>query len=181
MIVQFLSMALGALGTVQPAPQPAPVQPPRTVRSAQTPLSREETAGQERLQQLQWLAGSWRSVPGRPMFTNEELWTAPLRGSMLGVAREVFDQRTRSYEFMRIAVDRDGSLGFYASPGGAAPSRFSIVSAGPNEFVAENAAHDYPQRIVYRREGDRLIATISLIDGSQANTYTYLRQPDGRP
>ena len=102
---------------------------------------------------------------------------APMRGSMLGVAREVFDQRTRSYEFMRIAVDRDGSLGFYASPGGAAPTRFSIVSAGPNDFIAENTAHDYPQRIVYRREGDRLIATISLIDGSQVNTYTYLRQP----
>lgn len=177
MIVQFLSMALTALGTIQPAPQTQAVQPPPPVRSVQAPLSRDETAGQVRLQQLEWLAGSWRSEPGRPLFTNEEVWTAPLRGSMLGVAREVFDQRTRSYEFMRIAVDRDGSLGFYASPGGAAPSRFSIVSAGPNEFIAENTAHDYPQRIVYRREGNSLVATISLIDGSQANTYTYVRQP----
>jgi hypothetical protein len=177
MIVQFLSIALTTLGATQPVAQPQAVQSPPPVQSAQTPLSREERAGQERLQQLEWLAGSWRSAPGRPMFTNEELWTAPMRGSMLGVAREVFDQRTRSYEFMRIAVDRDGSLGFYASPGGAAPSRFSIVSAGPSEFIAENTAHDYPQRIVYRREGDRLVATISLIDGSQANTYTYLRQP----
>ena len=177
MIVQFLSMALTALGTIQPAPQAPAAQSTPPVRSVQTPLSRVEAAGQVRLQQLEWLAGSWRSAPGRPMFTNEELWMEPMRGSKLGVAREVFDQRTRSYEFMRIAVDRDGSLGFYASPGGAAPTRFSIVSAGPNDFIAENTAHDYPQRIVYRREGDRLIATISLIDGSQVNTYTYLRQP----
>lgn len=33
--------------------------------------------------------------------------------------------------------------------------------------------HDYPQRIIFRREGDALTATVSLIDGSDHRTWQY--------
>ena len=152
-------------------------EPPAAAPLAvQTPLSSAEQAGQERLQQLSWMAGSWSAQP-RPLFTNEEMWTLPRRGSMLGAAREVFDQRTRSFEYMRVVVDRDGSLALYASPGGGPAVRFAIVEADGSHFVAENRAHDYPQRITYRRSGDVMTATISLADGSQAESWTYRRQP----
>ena len=36
-----------------------------------------------------------------------------------------------------------------------------------------NPAHDYPQRIRYWREGDKLIAEIALIDGKRAVSWTY--------
>lgn len=40
-------------------------------------------------------------------------------------------------------------------------------TAAGTEYIFENAAHDYPQRIVYRPSAGRLDAEISLIDGSQ--------------
>ena len=164
-------MVLAMLGSGQAA-----AQPPSAPLSVQTPLSRAERDGQERLQLLGWMAGSWRVAP-RPLWTNEEVWSRPLRGSMLGVSREVFDQRTRSFEYMRVAVDRDGSLALYASPGGREPVRFAIIEADASHFVAENRDHDYPQRIIYRRTRDELTATISLVDGGRAESWTYRRQP----
>jgi Domain of unknown function (DUF6265) len=155
-----------ALNLIAAAAQPAPAM------MVQRPLDASETEGQARLSRLAWLAGTWRVHP-RPMWTNEEMWMLPLRGSMLGMAREVFDQRTRSFEFMRIAVDRDGSLGLYASPNGAPAVRFAVVQADADGLVAENGAHDYPQRITYRRSGNVLTASISMLDGSRAESWTY--------
>jgi hypothetical protein len=47
---------------------------------------------------------------------------------------------------------------------------------GRAEAVFENARHDFPQRIVYRREGKRLVATVSLKDGSNAMSWRYRRR-----
>jgi hypothetical protein len=47
---------------------------------------------------------------------------------------------------------------------------------GRGEAVFENPHHDFPQRIVYRREGKALIATVSLNDGSNAMSWRYRRR-----
>jgi hypothetical protein len=65
-------------------------------------------------------------------------------------------------------------------PGGAAPVEFRMVEQialdDPTQIaVFENSSHDYPQRILYRREGNRLTATISYIDGGDPYTYAYRR------
>jgi hypothetical protein len=169
----ILALALGLAA--------AAVQPPASL-TIQTPISTAETAGQRRLEQLVWLAGGWREENrqrpvGEELRVTEELWSLPRRGTMLGLSREVVGQRTRSFEYMRIAVDRDGRLGFYASPGGAPAVRFDVTEASETQLVVTNPAHDYPQRISYRRDGDSLIATISLMDGSRPLSWTYRRQP----
>jgi hypothetical protein len=49
------------------------------------------------------------------------------------------------------------------------------VKSGIGEAVFENPTHDYPQRISYRMEGETLVATTSLMDGSQAQNWRYRR------
>jgi hypothetical protein len=142
----------------------------------QTPLNAAETAGQRQLDQLAWMAGTWRD-DSRPGWTTEEMWLAPRRGTLLGLSREVFDQRTREFEYMRVAVDHDGGLGFYASLNGNEAVRFDVTEASATQLVVTNPAHDYPQRIVYQRQGNRLTATISLMDGSRARSWTYALVP----
>jgi hypothetical protein len=39
-----------------------------------------------------------------------------------------------------------------------------------------NAAHDYPQRIRYWRDGRDLMAEVSLADGSKAQRWRYARK-----
>jgi hypothetical protein len=77
---------------------------------------------------------------------------------------------------MRIAVETDGKLTFWGSPGGKPPVPFRLARSGPNRLEFENPAHDYPTRITYRREGERLTATISGPNGTNPMSWRYRRR-----
>lgn len=121
-----------------------------------------------------WLSGSWVSEQGERW--TEESWTRPRGGMMLGAGSSGRGDQVRDWEHMRIAPDSAGVLSFWGSPKGANPVPFRLVSMGPAEAVFENPSHDFPQRIVYRREGKMLIATVSLKDGSKAMSWRYRRR-----
>ncbi|MBX3561371.1 MAG: hypothetical protein KF780_06115 [Sphingomonas sp.] len=123
---------------------------------------------------LGWMAGHWtREADGR---WTEESWTAPRGGMMLGVSRSGRAEAVREFEFIRLQAGADGVPVYWASPGGRPPVAFRLASHGPNEAVFENPAHDFPQRIRYRREGETMTATISAIDGSNAMSWQFRRQ-----
>lgn len=147
------------------------------------------TAQAQDVSALAWLSGEWEAVtqdgPHVLAWTVEQ-WARPRGGVMLGTnlsGRRISDsfstrpsEQARAFEFMRIARGSDGRLAFHASPNGAPASAFPAVRIERMSVTFENAAHDYPQRIVYRRRGDALIATISLIDGSNPTTWTFRRR-----
>ena len=120
-----------------------------------------------------WLSGAWVSRDGDKW--TEEYWTPPRDGIMIGAGLSGRGDRVGSFEHMRIMADKDGSVGFFGMPGGAPAVRFPLVRGGQGEAVFENAAHDFPQRIHYRLDGQTLVATVSLIDGSKAQSWTYKR------
>ena len=119
-----------------------------------------------------WLAGGWQTDVGERW--TEEWWTPPRSGMMIGGGLSGRGDRATSFEHMRIAV-ADGRLTFYGMPGGTPAVPFSLARSSEHELVFENPAHDYPQRIVYRLEGNTLVATTSLIDGSQPQSWRYAR------
>lgn len=110
---------------------------------------------------------------GGPTST-EEYWLMAGDRAMVGVGR-VRQHQTRALEHMRISRNGAGRLTFYGSPGGAPPVAFVETQASPDAIVFENPQHDFPQRIAYRRDGDRLVATVSLLDGSGAQTWHFGR------
>ena len=127
---------------------------------------------------LGWMAGSWieegsEDSGGR---WTEEYWTVPRGGVMLGASRSGRDGTLREFEYLRVQVDANGAISYIAQPGGAAPVAFRLAQHDGASATFENAAHDYPQRITYAREGDTLTATISLIDGSKARRWVYTRR-----
>jgi hypothetical protein len=141
------------------------------------------------IEQLDWLAGHWEEMVDEGPHSwswTVETWTPPRGGVMLGtnLSGKGFQHAMTldmgstadSYEFMRIAYGEDGAVYFYASPGGAPASAFKLVRADAGEAVFENAAHDYPQRVAYRRDGDTLTGTISLIDGSRTRSWRFRRR-----
>jgi hypothetical protein len=65
---------------------------------------------------------------------------------------------------------------YLAQPGGRAPVQFRLTARTRTGATFENPAHDFPQRIVYRRSGDSMVATISALDGSNAMSWTYRRR-----
>jgi hypothetical protein len=107
---------------------------------------------------LEWLAGCWSSRGGEA--GSEEHWLAPAGGSMLGVGHTVVGGKTVAHEVMQIRETEPGQLAFIARPSGQAEATFPLARLGKDEVVFENLAHDFPQRVIYRRQGDKLEARI---------------------
>lgn len=107
---------------------------------------------------LGWLAGCWEARSGGRVV--EEQWMRPRGGSLLGMSRTVAADSTIAHELMRI-VERSGGLVFQAHPSGQAPAEFPAVQIGEGRVVFADPAHDFPQRIIYRRTGaDSLVARV---------------------
>jgi hypothetical protein len=111
------------------------------------------------LNQLAWLAGTW-SFEARGRVVTEQ-WMAPAGGTMLGMSRTVSGDRTIAHEFVLLREDPNGDIHYEARPSGQAPASFKLVHLADAEVIFENPAHDFPQRIIYRRtEGGGLMAAI---------------------
>jgi len=119
----------------------------------------------------EWLSGSWAMEDGASWA--EEYWTSPRGGIMLGTGREGFGPEIRFWESMRIAVNREGRLVFYAQPKGAPPVEFPMATMSDDAIEFANGAHDYPQRIRYWRQGQLLMAETAKLDGSDAQRWNY--------
>jgi len=103
------------------------------------------------LSKLTWLSGCWAQRTNTQIV--EEHWMAPGGGIMVGMSRTVMDGRTASFEQLRIAPMLSGTLAYIAQPSGLAAVTFPVKSVSDSEVVFENLAHDFPQRIIYRRNG----------------------------
>ena len=87
----------------------------------------------------------------------------PAGNMMLGINHTVAEGKTREYEFMRIVQEENGDIFFVAAPSGQKEARFKLMSVSEREARFENPAHDFPQRILYRRDGDSLVGRIEGI------------------
>jgi hypothetical protein len=103
-------------------------------------------AGQ--LDSLRFMAGSWAG--GGDAEREEEHWTAPRGGLMVGMHRDLRAGRAKSFEFFRIEEREDG-LWYLTQPRGQAATPFRAKEVSANRVVFENLEHDFPQRILYWR------------------------------
>lgn len=101
------------------------------------------------LDSLAFMAGSW--VGGDSLDREEEHWTAPRGGLMVGMHRDLRGGRARNFEFFRIE-ERNGALWYLTQPGGRPAVAFRASEVSANRVMFENLAHDFPQRILYWRE-----------------------------
>ena len=123
-----------------------------------------------------WLAGAWTLSDGDNW--TEEFWTQPRGGVMIGASREGQGETLRTWESIRIMRKPEGTLVYIPMPNGGAPVEFALVRQDAQSIEFANTARDFPQRIRYWREGDRLHAEIALLDGSRAVSWSYA--PMGR-
>jgi Domain of unknown function (DUF6265) len=103
------------------------------------------------IDRLDWLSGCW--ARSRPDGVVEEHWMKPAGGTMLGMGRTVRGGRTVDFEFLQIR-EVDGRLAYVAKPSGQPENTFAQKSVSDVEVVFEDLAHDFPQRIIYRRNAD---------------------------
>jgi hypothetical protein len=101
---------------------------------------------------LAWMTGCW-SLNRNGRETTEH-WLNPSGGTMLGISRTVADGKTVQFEFTQIRQDPSGDIFFIAKPSGQPEAIFKLIKGSANEVIFENPQHDFPQRVIYRLQGD---------------------------
>jgi hypothetical protein len=110
---------------------------------------------------LAWLKGCW-SLNRNGRETTEH-WLRPAGGTMLGISRTVADRKTVEFEFTQIRQDEKGDIFFIAKPSGQPEATFKMIKGSAHEVIFENPQHDFPQRVIYRLQGDG--ALLGRIEG----------------
>jgi hypothetical protein len=123
-----------------------------------------------------WLSGYWLSCAGGVQ--TAQTWLGAGSGVMLGVNVERKAGARVSFEHLRIGPGAQG-LAFFGAPSGTAAVEFPVKTIERQGFVFENPAHDFPQRVSFRRQGEMLHARIEgHMDGRlQAFDWTFHRAP----
>jgi CubicO group peptidase (beta-lactamase class C family) len=105
-----------------------------------------------------WLVGCWERTRANGALV--ERWTAPVDGVMSGVGMSVRDTARHINERLRLFY-RGDTLIFEATPANQPMTEFKSATIAADELVFENPAHDFPQKISYRRvRADSLYARI---------------------
>lgn len=129
---------------------------------AATGLASRQASQGATLEQLGWFTGCWAYTSPRVII--EEHWTSPAGGSMLGVSRTLRrnpgGDSTIAWEFIRLYA-RGTDLVYAAQPHNQPAAEFVSEKITDAEAVFANPAHDFPQRIIYRKvRNDSLRARI---------------------
>lgn len=127
------------------------------------------------LADLGWLGGSWRAVDGDR--TTDETWIPLDDGAWLGFNRTRVDGETRGHELLRLSRTHSG-VQLAAAPSGQTTTSFALTRASGSEALFENPGHDFPKWVRYRRDGDRLVASIGDQLGEPAASWRYDAMPE---
>ncbi len=118
-----------------------------------------------KIEDLAWISGDWETAPGRMQI--DEHWTKVAGGSLMGVSRTVAGGKTVFYEYLRIEA-RVAEIYYVAHPRARNPGTdFKLVRLTGQEALFENMAHDFPKRILYRRNGDGTLTARVEGDGTE--------------
>lgn len=130
---------------------------------------------------LEWMLGDWLSVTNSTAF--REHWERHPDGHFTGYAESgPSDGKEVSMHETLTLVQRDGRVQYVADVAhNEHPVAFGMVSCDEGAVVFENADHDFPQRIAYRRlDSDHINAHISDLEG-QGFELHFQRAAAARP
>ena len=112
------------------------------------------------LQSLAFIAGCWEINRPESKSLVSEQWMTAEGGAMVGMSRTVKNGKMTAFEFLRI-VESDAGIHYISKPSqNKEETAFKLVKWSANDATFENPTHDFPQRIIYRRDKTNLFARI---------------------
>jgi len=112
-------------------------------------------------EKLAWLVGKWTLITVKPGISGNENWSkiSDLELNGYGITLQGYD--TAAIENLKI-IKKDNDIFYVADiKENKEPVYFKITGITDKEFIAENPRHDFPKMITYKRDGNKLTATIS--------------------
>jgi hypothetical protein len=106
----------------------------------------------------------------------EEHWSSPAGGTLLMFGRTLRRDTVLEYEFVRV-YERSDTLIYDAHPSGQAPAEFRATPPFQPAVTFSNPAHDFPQRVIYRRlNTDSLLARVEGTRNGQSRGIDFAYQ-----
>lgn len=110
---------------------------------------------------LSWLTGMWNRTNVKPGRKAHERWEMVGSQAMKGFGVTMKEQDTAFVEKLQLVI-KDNKIWYVADvEHNKAPTFFELTAISNDGFTCENPAHDFPKKIVYKLNGDKLTATIS--------------------
>ena len=123
---------------------------------------------------LSGMAGCWEQKNDAMKLLISEMWMSPGGTSILGMGRTVKNGKTTGWEYMRIEQRAD-VIYFVSRPKeNAEDTAFKLIRSTLNEVVFENKDHDFPQRVIYKLQGDKMTGRI---EGNNSGEFMYFDFP----
>lgn len=140
-----------------------------------TTLSAQSTStAKANLRQMEWLLGSWNRANTKPGRTASEMWVKVSDTQWNGRGINLKGSDTTFVEVLKIVIENDKLFYVADVPENKKLVYFEMTSVTPDGFVCENPKHDFPKKIVYKREGAKVTATIS--GGDKSIEYLFERR-----
>lgn len=119
----------------------------------------KETTGN--FNKLTWLTGTWNRTNVKPGRKAHERWEMVGNHTMKGFGVTMKEQDTTFVEKLQLVI-RDNKIWYVADVAhNQAPVFFELTAISNDGFTCENPAHDFPKKIIYKLNGNKLTATIS--------------------
>lgn len=131
-----------------------------------------------KLNQLKFLTGVWRSTANGE--TAEEIWGSVQGDSMVGHCQSVQENKTTLYEILAILQENEKVVmrikhfkaGFVPWAEKAESGDLNLVSIDKTSATFQNDGSE-SVRISYKRTGNQLTATVSVVKNGQKNTFPF--------
>jgi hypothetical protein len=118
------------------------------------------------LQQFAWLEGTWKKTNTKPGRSGYEKWERTSSVSWQGIGVTMNGADTVFIEKLNLLI-RNNDIYYVADVAeNKEPTYFKITAIKPDGFTCEDPSHDFPKKIVYARDGNKLKVTASGDDRS---------------
>ncbi len=147
----------------------------------------EPSDGVGSIADLGWLSGTWiHDTPQGPWI---EVWGPATGDAIAGMMQATRDGETWLFELFTVQ-ERDGEIRYWLrhfDPGlvpwasdADGPINMALTEAGENRVVFEDPSRGWPQRLIYERQGDELVARLEGEADNGPRTFELRFRRDGR-
>ena len=120
-----------------------------------------QVSAQTSLINLEWLLGSWSRTNVKPGRSGVEIWTKISGNEFVGKGINLRGTDTTFVEKLKL-ISRDNKIYYVADvPENKEPVLFEMTAQTGMSVTFENPIHDFPKKISYELNGNKLKATIS--------------------
>jgi hypothetical protein len=119
------------------------------------------SCAQHSMHELDWLVGKWNRTNTKPGHAGFEYWEKISETELCGKGINLKGADTVFVEKLKIIL-KDNQLYYVADvPENKSEVLFRVTAITDSGFVCENPQHDFPKKIAYTLEGEKLTASIS--------------------